>query len=223
MSTMNCNEFLNQLDTWMEGERHSDARAHVRDCASCRGIVDDLGAIHAAAPALAVGDSEPPARIWVALRAQLEQESLIAATGRPAHQETSTLSLEGFFALIRRPAFAVVYLTLLLAAAFLLGSIRNHGYDETSWMRNTQRATLPISDHLDHAEQVAISSLSGQKSLVAASLHQSLSLVDNYISLCEKSVREQPESELARDFLYQAYQQKADLLAQMTERGDPSQ
>ncbi len=51
-------------------------------------------------------------------------------------------------------------------------------------------------------------------------MHKNLAIVDNYISLCEKSVREEPENEVARDYLYDAYQQKADLLAQMTERGD---
>jgi hypothetical protein len=38
--------------------------------------------------------------------------------------------------------------------------------------------------------------------------------------LCEKSVREDPEDEVARDYLYDAYHQKADLLAQISERGD---
>jgi hypothetical protein len=38
--------------------------------------------------------------------------------------------------------------------------------------------------------------------------------------LCEKSVHEEPENEVARDYLYEAYQQKADLLAQLNERGD---
>jgi hypothetical protein len=55
--------------------------------------------------------------------------------------------------------------------------------------------------------------------VVTASLHDNLAIVDNYIALCEKSVREEPESEIARDYLYDAYQQKASLLAQMTERG----
>jgi len=35
----------------------------------------------------------------------------------------------------------------------------------------------------------------------------------------KKSINEEPENELARDFLYDAYQQKADLLAQMSDRG----
>ena len=55
---------------------------------------------------------------------------------------------------------------------------------------------------------------------MTASLHKNLAIVDNYIALCEKSVREEPGNEIARDYLYGAYQQKADLLAQMTENGD---
>ena len=54
---------------------------------------------------------------------------------------------------------------------------------------------------------------------MTASLHDNLAIVDNYIALCEKSVSEDPENEVARDYLYEAYEQKADLLAQMTERG----
>ena len=57
-------------------------------------------------------------------------------------------------------------------------------------------------------------------SVVNASLHQSMAIVDNNIALCEKSVREEPENELAREYLYDAYQQKADLLAEMSERGE---
>jgi hypothetical protein len=36
-------------------------------------------------------------------------------------------------------------------------------------------------------------------------------------------VQEEPQNEMARDYLYGAYQQKADLLAQMTERGETIQ
>jgi hypothetical protein len=53
---------------------------------------------------------------------------------------------------------------------------------------------------------------------VTASLHSNLEIVDNYISLCQDSVREEPDNEIARDYLYEAYQQKADLVAQLNER-----
>ena len=54
---------------------------------------------------------------------------------------------------------------------------------------------------------------------MTASLQKNLAIVDNYIALCEKSVLDEPENEVARDYLYDAYQQKADLLAQISERG----
>ena len=78
----------------------------------------------------------------------------------------------------------------------------------------------PLSAQLDTVERNAVSSLAEPNPEVAASLHSNLAIVDNYIALCEKSVREDPEDEVARDYLYGAYQQKADLLAQISERGD---
>jgi hypothetical protein len=36
--------------------------------------------------------------------------------------------------------------------------------------------------------------------------------------LCEKTVREDPRNEMAREYLYGAYQQKAELLAMMMDR-----
>ena len=77
MSTISCNEFIDQLDLWMEGERDPQARAHVRDCSHCRSFADDLDVIQSSAAALTVADPEPPARIWNALRTQLVEEGLI--------------------------------------------------------------------------------------------------------------------------------------------------
>jgi hypothetical protein len=76
----------------------------------------------------------------------------------------------------------------------------------------------PLSAQLMSAEKASFSSSPASETPVTASLHQNLEIVDNYISLCENSVREEPENELAREYLYEAYQQKADLLAQLNER-----
>ena len=77
MSAMGCSEFLKQMEGWMEGERSAEARAHVRECASCRGLVADLDAIQAGAQAWAADEADPAERVWVSLRAQLEQEAII--------------------------------------------------------------------------------------------------------------------------------------------------
>ena len=76
---------------------------------------------------------------------------------------------------------------------------------------------------LDSAEQTTVTSFGRSNPAASAALHKDLAIVDNYIALCEKSVSEEPENEAARDYLYEAYQQKADLLAEMSDRGEEGQ
>jgi hypothetical protein len=45
-----------------------------------------------------------------------------------------------------------------------------------------------------------------------------LGIVDNLIAVCEKSMREQPDNPVVRQYLYGAYQQKAVLLATAIDR-----
>ena len=54
---------------------------------------------------------------------------------------------------------------------------------------------------------------------MTATFRDSLEIVDKFIALCDKTVREEPRNQMAREYLYSAYQQKAELLASMTERG----
>jgi hypothetical protein len=88
-------------------------------------------------------------------------------------------------------------------------------------MSRTQRSTQPLSASLA-TEEDTISLMANANPAVTASLRKSLAVIDNNIALCEKSVREEPQNEFARDYLYEAYQQKADLIAQVTE-GDEGQ
>jgi hypothetical protein len=218
MNTIGCNEFLNQLDVWMEGELHPDARAHMRDCPGCRRVVEDLNAISQAATTLALEAEEPPERVWVALRRQLEQEGLIRESGR-APSSRLTRWLEEISAGVPRQALAGAYLAVLIAVGFGLCRPIDSRTNAENWALSTQSSTTPLSAQLNDFEVSAISMGASSKSLIATSLHKNLDIVDKYISLCEKSVREDPENEVARDYLYEAYQQKADLLAQMSDRG----
>ncbi len=213
MGTMDCNAFWNQLEKWMEGQRSSDAQAHLSACPRCRGVVRDLDAICQTAQSIEAADLAPPDRIWISLRSQLEQEGLIHAE---RHGWTGALRgwFEGIFLAVPRPALAGAYLVALIAVSVGLAGPGYRRFD------GTQVSTQPLTAQLDTAEQDAISSIMNSDPVVAASLRKNLAIVDNYIALCEKSVQEEPENEIARDYLYGAYQQKADLLARMTERGE---
>ena len=211
MSAMGCHEFINQLDSWMEGERHAAAQAHAQGCDACRAVADDLDLIQVAAPTLSVADPEPPARVWASLRAQLAAEGLIH-DNLPVSSGGKLNWWEGFFALLPRPALAGGYLAFLVALAL--------GLSGPLALRTSGPTRFPLTAQLENAEQTTVSSLGGSNSLVSTSLQQNLAIVDHYIDLCEKSVREEPDNDVARQYLYQAYQQKADLLAVMTEHGD---
>jgi hypothetical protein len=222
MATMGCNEFQKQFEAWMEGERGAEARAHVRECATCRVLVADLDAIQHGAGAWAAEEVDPPARVWTSLRAQLEAEGLIrsdaaAIAPQPPAKERGWFA--GIFDAVPRPVLAGAYLAALIAVSVALTGPSTRQLDENRWMSGTQDTTGALSARLDNAERDSVSAMAVSDPVVTASLHDNLAIVDNYITLCKKSVREDPENEIARDYLYEAYQQKADLLAQMTERG----
>jgi hypothetical protein len=209
--TMGCSEFLKSLDGWMEGERLPDAAAHLGTCPRCRVLVADLETIRTASLALGREEAEPPARVWTGLRARLEEEGLVRRRGW------------GWFGnlvpALPGPAVAAAYLTLLAVAGFLVGSQARYQSNQNLWLNGTQVASASLDRQLGTVEQQTVSALHEYNPEVTASLSKNLVIVDNMIATCEKSVQEEPQNEDARDYLYGAYQQKAELLATMSERG----
>src|ERR1700722_19574697 len=219
MATVTCRDFQGRFESSDDSSRSDlpdlSIQAHLRDCPSCRNFIEDLGKIRAAGAQLAASDPEPPARIWFSLRAELEKEGLIRDT--PSKSWVGEL-FSGRFSVLPRPVLAGGYLAALLAIAFGLSGPINSRINRQRWLDGNQSSMEPLSAQLMSAEKASFSSSPASETPVTASLHQNLEIVDNYISLCENSVREEPENELAREYLYEAYQQKADLLAQLNER-----
>jgi hypothetical protein len=54
---------------------------------------------------------------------------------------------------------------------------------------------------------------------VDQAFEQNLKEIDDFIADCERHLKQAPQDELAREYLYNAYQQKAELLAAMLDRG----
>jgi hypothetical protein len=214
MSAMQCSDFQDLLGPWMEGERAPEVEAHLRTCGACREMLADLEEIRVTGHAF--GEIDPPPRVWTAIRAQLEQENLVGARGWRSWIPSFGVSWP-------RPLAATATLAVLVAGAFLLGVEARNYNNSQRWAQGTEAATQPIQANLGNFELHEVSALHGPNQAVNASFQKNLQIVDNYIVMCEKSVREEPENELARDYLYGAYQQKADLLAEMSERGENPQ
>jgi hypothetical protein len=203
---MNCNEFYAVAADWLEGARSAPARAHLEACPRCRGFVAELEAISSAALELEQATPAPPERVWAGLRAQLQAEGLIRETREAAAEPVRMADL--LAGLFRRPAFAGTFAVIFALAVVLAGLPGGPPTED-------QIALV----HPVAAPQVQTSvQADARNPAVAATYKQSMELVDRFIAMCEKTVREQPENTVAREYLYSAYQQKADLLATLVER-----
>ena len=210
---MQCQQFIEDLTEWMEGARSAESVAHLSICAHCNALVSDLKAIQAAATEIHLAESEPPARIWQAVRTQLEEEGIL----RP--QRSWGQRLAAWLPGIPRPALAGAY--AMMFAAALLFTYRA-APPQTEIASNLAvpapliLATVPAQ--LETVRQHQIWSAHSHDPATAASYSQNMAIVDNFIDVCKKRVNEDPQNDLAREYLLTAYQQKADLLASMMER-----
>jgi hypothetical protein len=217
---MQCNQLEQILEQQADGPLPEPALAHISTCAVCRGLKADLDAIHDAVTELGAEGIAPPERVWIALRTQLEAEGIIREP-QPAAQSVK----QGWWFAFQRPALAGAFLSFVLVAAGLAGYMGN----------STQMAVHPQFDFKQEAfavptaesvfkEEVLtvgdenIPGFQQKDAPVTDSIRRNLNIVDNFIVMCEKSVREQPENEMAREYLYGAYEQKAELLATATNR-----
>lgn len=193
------------------------ARAHVAACSRCQEFVADLETIVSAANELPA-EVEPPARVWVSLRTQLELEGIIrtpSVAGRGEHAPW----WRGFNDLFRSRALATATVGLLIVAAGVL-QLRQppDGSPETS-LRVWQIPFAQTAKVLNEQEIDLTNMQLADTTAVDASFRQNLKQVDDFIADCERRVSAEPQDDLAREYLSNAYQQKAELLSAMMDRG----
>jgi len=196
-------------------------RAHMATCSLCRDFVADLAAIVSVAHELPA-EIEPPARAWISLRAQLELEGIIKTPAVPAQGERSSW-WRGFSDLFRSRTLAMATVGLLIVLAGVLqlrqppdaaletpggvgGSVQQSPFAQTAKVLNEQEIDLRNIQ------------LATTTSPVDDSFRQSLQQVDDFIADCERRLQAAPQDELAREYLSNAYQQKAELLSAMMDR-----
>ena len=182
-------------------------------------VKTDLIEIHDVAMGMGAEEVVPPEHIWVGLRNQLEAEGLIyeGRTAPPAEPAR-------WWTPFQRPAFAAAFLGLILVASTAI-SLRQNSQSSSQQQVALQQdiSIVPSADSVFKEEMLTVGNdpmpgSQAEDATVTASIRRNLGIVDNFIAMCEKDVREQPDNELAREYLYGAYEQKAELLATATSR-----
>jgi hypothetical protein len=202
----------------------AEVSAHLSECRECRNFLADLTSIVDVARKMP-SEIAPPERVWISLRAQLESEGIIkepvlAPPFEPAIERASWW--QGFSDLFRSRALATATVGVLIAAAAVLQITSDNRVNEPS---SLQPSVVALNDFtatrttLNDQEPVARGMILASTSPVDASLRDNLQTVDDFIADCERRVREEPQDDLAREYLANAYQQKAELLSTMMDRG----
>ena len=197
------------------------ARAHLAACSNCREFVTDLAVIVSVANELPA-EVEPPARVWVSLQAQLEREGIIKTPIVPSRDERSSW-WHGFNDLFRSRALATATVGLLIVAAGVLqlrqppdASLENPGsVAGPAWQVPFAQTAKVLDEQEIDLRNIQLASTSP----VDDSFRQNLQQVDDFIADCERRLNAAPQDELAREYLSNAYQQKAELLSAMMDRG----
>jgi hypothetical protein len=217
-----------------------EARAHLAECRECRDYVADLTSLVDVAHKLP-SEITPPDRVWISLRAQLEEEGIIKPPAGVAVAPNVPWweSLAAFFR-ARGMAAAMVAILLVAGAVFL---IRTEKTSDTSNVAKARAVAAPqkaplqttpastpnvlepptefagTARALNDQEPLATGMILTSRSPVDDSLRDNLKKVNEFIADCERHLKEQPQDQLTREYLSAAYQQKAELLSAMIERG----
>lgn len=204
---MQCQELEQELER-SGGSLPPAAAAHLESCILCRSLVADLESIAGAARELPA-EIEPPARVWTAVRSQLVAEGIIRS-------EPATPGWwEALRAFLASPRLATTTVGLLIVGAAL-----------AVWNTGPRDRPLPTAQTgFENASTALLSEARGlatqpvrSDSAVDRSLRENLAIVDSFIAECEQRMQEEPDNEMAREFLSSAYRQKAELLATMMDR-----
>src|SRR5215475_973777 len=143
---MQCKEIEAVLENEGLSPLPEAARAHVASCETCRGLIEDFSAILSVAEELPA-EVEPPNRVWVALKNQLEAEGIIKTPGaiggalQPSWWENLSRILRG-----RALATAAVGLVIVAAAFVQVERGPRSGSLTADFSPAPISATEPLSD-----------------------------------------------------------------------------
>jgi hypothetical protein len=202
---MTCQEFQRVLPE-LEGGRRFEADEHLRMCSRCWDLVSDLDAILQQARLLQASE-EPSPRVWNSIEITLRQEGLI----RESQVDHPARLWKGW----QLRWLAPVAAALLLVSGFVLRQHRGSPsqlVERTVAARKTSGpfpATATVADQTGRDEDQLLSMVAMHAPDLRAGYASNLQAVDAYIRDAESSAHDNPNDEIAQQYLTNAYEQRA--------------
>jgi hypothetical protein len=219
---ISCKEFQNELAEVM-GEAWTPAQqTHLKACTQCSGLVADLEKISNAAKSLAAAE-EPHPRVWMQIEASLKEEGLIREKAAVEAHHRRLLEILAPFRW--RPVFVPVAAALVLAAGFLLYNRQTRTASRRVALKqpSVQPAVIsaPQSAWADADDEQLLAEVAQRFPSLRNTYEDNLRHVNAYIQDAQRSVDENPNDDEARQYLMDAYEQKAMVYEMAMDRSLP--
>lgn len=207
MNCSTCQPLLSAyVDEAMRAEEYAAVDEHLRGCAACRVVAQDLASIRVAAGSLE--PLIPPAHVWHRIAAAAETQT--RASGVHA----------GWFAW--RPLAAVAMTAVLAAGLWRVGTLLQPAGDSDSTPQIADVVPAAESDPEAHytlaiarLEEVTTADQDVLDHETAGAINAGLTVIDEAITESRAALRTEPQSESAQESLFAALRRKVALLQEM--------
>jgi hypothetical protein len=217
-----CREFDASLAAYLEGDENADVRMHAEHCKSCAALLNDLESIQTAARGLPLASPSP--RVWSNIRAALAEEGLIRERESFWRKWIPSVSLVPRSA----PAAALAFALVLAVIMVFKSDFQRNVSPGPAVTQSTVAGAIPaglsgVQSNLVRTVEAMEENYKAQEASLDPSAKQvyraGLTSLDNSIQECLDSLQKQPHNILVREYLMQAYAQKAEVLASALEYG----
>lgn len=215
---MHCNQYKEAIQDLADGTlgpvRRAELQTHLDHCDACRALGADLRKIRNAAASL--DRPAPPDRVWLQIAGRLRQEGRVVEMEGPQRRRVALLALAAALVLM---VGGSLWLLMPMRQAASVAS----GPTDPAGNAGRGDAVQSIADDLKVAEthyQSAIVKLEQAAKAddgtidaqTAKVLRTNLQVIDEAIAESRTALQQQPQSQPARDSLFEALRRKVSLL-----------
>lgn len=229
---MYCNQYSDAIQELADGTlgavRRAELQTHLDTCDACRALAADLQKIRAAAAAL--DHPTPPDRVWLEVAERLRQEGRVRAGWRAGGRRMALLALAATLVVAVGASLWFLYSgragsrgTAVTFAPARPADPGTHGPTDPGGNAGRGDTVQSIADDLKVAEQHYQSAIGKLEQAAkandgtidaqtAAVLTKNLQVIDQAIAESRTALQKEPQSQPARDSLFEALRRKVLLL-----------
>jgi len=207
------------VDDALDPQTRAAVDAHLAACAACSALVDDLSRLRSAARRL--GPIDPPERLWIDVDRQVRQDRAIAPNEAAQTSDIGAvwqwIGLAAALVVVTLGVYAVQHRNAPQPTADISHANQTScNAGATGSVETVEQELRQAEEHYDKAiAELEAVTRNGNASLdpdVARTLQKNLATINQAISESRAALDAHPESEPARDSLFEALRKKVGVL-----------